>query len=182
MLMLGEYMELAISSAVLTTIFFGGYAMPFLHRDGITLALGDNVYFQMKMAHATVVLLGVVAFFVKTWFVCFVQLFIRWTIPRFRYDQIMALGWKILLPTAILNMFVSGVLLLAVDEGGPGLRNGLSFVADVSQAVVLVAMVVGVIALISGLLSPQRRFARSVSSSAGYAEAKGGTKLTPMQA
>jgi NADH-quinone oxidoreductase subunit H len=182
MFMLGEYMELAISSAVLTTIFFGGYSLPFLHRDGITLAIGDNVYFQMKMAHATVILLGVIAFFVKTWFVCFVQLFIRWTIPRFRYDQIMSLGWKVLLPAAILNMFVSGVVLLAIGEGGVGLSNALDVAGDLTQALVLVGTVVGVIALISGLLSPRRRFARSVSSSAGFAEAKGGTKLTPMQA
>src|SRR6185503_15737628 len=78
MFMLGEYMELAISSAVLVTIFFGGYALPFLHRDGITVSIGDTVYWQARLAHAAVVLIGVLAFFGKTWLVCWAQLFIRW--------------------------------------------------------------------------------------------------------
>jgi NADH-quinone oxidoreductase subunit H len=182
MFMLGEYMELAISSAVLVTIFFGGYALPFLHRDGITVAFGDTVYFQHKMAHVLVVLIGVAAFFVKTWLVCFTQVFIRWTIPRFRYDQIMKLGWRFLLPSAIVNMLVTGLVLLAIGEGGLGLSRALETLGDVSQAVVLVAMVVGIIAFIAALLAPTRKRARNVSSSATYAEAEGGTKLTPMQA
>jgi NADH-quinone oxidoreductase subunit H len=182
MFMLGEYMELAISSAVLTTIFFGGYALPFLHRDGITVAFGDTVYYQVKMAHALVILLGFVAFFAKTWFVCWTQLFIRWTIPRFRYDQIMKLGWRFLLPAALVNMLVTGMILLAIGQGGPGLSNALDFVGDVTQGLVLVALTTGIIWLISATLAPRRHHLRSTSSSAKFAEAKGGTKLSPMQA
>jgi NADH-quinone oxidoreductase subunit H len=182
MFMLGEYMELAISSAVLVTIFFGGYALPFLHRDGITIAIGDSVYYQVRMAHAAVVLLGVVAFFAKTWFVCWVQLFIRWTIPRFRYDQIMKLGWRFLLPSALVNMLVTGMILLAIGQGGPGLSNALDVVADVTQGLVLVAGVAGVIGFISSVLAPRRLHTRAVSSSATFAEAAGGTKTTAMQA
>jgi NADH-quinone oxidoreductase subunit H len=182
MFMLGEYMELAISSAVLTTVFFGGYAIPFLHRDGITVAFGDTIYPTLRIPHALVIGLGVIAFFAKTWIVCWAQLFIRWTIPRFRYDQIMKLGWRFLLPSALVNVVVTGMILLSIGQGGPSLSNALDVLADVTQAMVLVGGVVGLIWLISGILAPAREHKRSVSSSATYAKAKGGTKLTPMQA
>jgi NADH-quinone oxidoreductase subunit H len=182
MFMLGEYMELAISSGVLVTVFFGGWSLPFLHRDGITLSIGDTVFYQHKLAHAAVILIGLITFFVKTWFVCFVQLFIRWTIPRFRYDQIMKLGWRFLLPSAIVNMLLTGLVLLALGEGGPGVSGTLDILADLSQLLVLVAIAGGIIALISSILAPRRGHTRSVSSSATYAEAQGGTKVTPMQA
>jgi NADH-quinone oxidoreductase subunit H len=182
MFMLGEYMELAISSAVLVTIFFGGYSLPFLHRDGITLSIGDAVLYQHKLAHAAVILIGVVAFFAKTWFVCFVQLFIRWTIPRFRYDQIMKLGWRFLLPSALVNMLVTGLILLAIAEGGPSVASVLDVLGDLSQALVLVAIVGGIVAAIAAVLAPARRHTRAVSSSAQFAAAQGGTKISPMQA
>jgi NADH-quinone oxidoreductase subunit H len=182
MFMLGEYMELAISSAVLTTVFFGGYAIPFLHRDGFTIAFGDTVYPTLKMPHALVIALGVIAFFAKTWLVCWAQLFIRWTIPRFRYDQIMKLGWRFLLPSSLLNIVVTGMILLAIGQGGPGLSSALDFLGDLSQGLVVVVGTVGLIALISGILAPAREHRKSVSSSAAFAEAQGGTKLTPMQA
>ncbi len=160
MFMLGEYMELAISSALLTTIFFGGYALPFLHRDGITIAFGDSVSYHLRIAHGL----------------------IRWTVPRFRYDQIMKLGWRFLLPAALINMMLTGLILLAIREGGPGLSNALDVAGDVTQALVFLAGVAGVIGLISSILAPPRRRARSISSSATFAEAQGGTKMSPMQA
>jgi len=54
MFMFGEYIELAISSAVLVTVFFGGYALPFLHRDGITIELGDTIYYHLALSHRLV--------------------------------------------------------------------------------------------------------------------------------
>src|SRR5262249_49870027 len=182
MFMLGEYMELAISSAVLVTVFFGGWALPFLHRDGITVGFGDLVYPTIQIPHGLVILLGVLAFFGKTFFVCWAQLFIRWTIPRFRYDQIMKLGWRFLLPSALVNMVVTGMMLLAIGQGGPGLSNALDFLGNVTQALVLVGGTVGIIWLISGILAPAREHKRAVSSSAAFAQAQGGTKMTPMQA
>jgi NADH-quinone oxidoreductase subunit H len=123
-----------------------------------------------------------VAFFAKTWFVCWAQLFIRWTIPRFRYDQIMKLGWRFLLPAALVNMVVTGMLLLAIGQGGVGLSNALDFLGDVTQGLVLVTGTTGIIWLISAILAPRRHHVRSTSSSATFAEAEGGTKLSPMQA
>jgi NADH-quinone oxidoreductase subunit H len=182
MFMLGEYMELAISSAVLVTIFFGGYSLPFLHRDGVTISIGEMVLYQHKLAHAAVILIGVATFFAKTWFVCFLQLFIRWTIPRFRYDQIMKLGWRFLLPSAIVNMLLTGLILLAIGEGGSGVSSALDTLADLSQALVLVVLVGGIVMAIASLLSPRRTHTGAVSSSATFAKAQGGTKITPMQA
>ena len=63
-------------------------------------------------------LLGVVAFFGKVLVVCFVQVFVRWTLPRFRYDQLMKLGWRVLLPLSLANVLVTGVVWLAARPGG----------------------------------------------------------------
>jgi NADH-quinone oxidoreductase subunit H len=182
MFMFGEYIELAISSAVLVTVFFGGFALPFLHRDGITIELGNTVYYHLALSHRFVILLGVLAFFGKTWITCWAQLFIRWTVPRFRYDQIMKLGWRFLLPCALVNIVITGVVLLLIDMAGPALGHTLDVLADVSQGIVLLLGVTGFIALVSGLLAPPRRHARAVSSSAKFAEATGGTPTSPMQA
>jgi NADH-quinone oxidoreductase subunit H len=182
MFMFGEYIELAISSAVLVTVFFGGFALPFLHRDGITLELGDTVYYHLALSHRLVILLGVLAFFGKTWITCWAQLFIRWTVPRFRYDQIMKLGWRFLLPCALVNIVITAVVLLIIDVAGPALGHGLDVLADVSQGLVLLLGVAGFIALVSGLLAPPRRHTRAVSSSATFAEAAGGTPTSHMQA
>src|SRR5262249_4710437 len=123
MFYLGEYIEIIVSSAVLTTMFLGGWSLPFLHRDGITIEFGDSVLAHWTLAHGGVILIGALAFFAKTLTLCWLQLFIRWTIPRFRYDQIMHLGWKQLLPASILNMLLTGVLLLAIDQAGPGFHG-----------------------------------------------------------
>jgi len=182
MFMFGEYIELAISSAVLVTVFFGGFALPFLHRDGITIELGETVYYHLALSHRLVILLGVIAFFGKTWITCWAQLFIRWTIPRFRYDQIMKLGWRFLLPCALVNIVVTGVVLLVIDGAGPALGRTLDVLADASQGIVLLLGVAAFIALGSGILAPPRRHGRAVSSSATFAEAAGGTPTSPMQA
>jgi NADH-quinone oxidoreductase subunit H len=178
----GEYIELITSSALLVTLFFGGYALPFLHRDGITVAFGDAVLFQYQMTHLSVTILQVLAFFGKTIVVTWVQIFFRWTLPRFRYDQVMRLGWTKLLPLTIANMMVTGVLVLAIDAAPAGVRDGLLTAAHASQALVAVGGVVAVVALIAGLLEPveRKRFLRSTA--ARFAAAAGGTKASPQQA
>ena len=92
-----EYINMFISSAVISTLYFGGYNMPFVGNmvDGNTLAI-----------------LGVVFLFAKIIFFIFFFMWIRWTIPRFRYDQLMNLGWKILIPLSILNILLTGVFTL----------------------------------------------------------------------
>ena len=106
-----EYMEVATSAMLLVTIFLGGWHLPFLHRDGLTIAFGDTELF----AHAACrtsgwCIIGVLAFFGKTIVLCWVQIFIRWTLPRFRYDQLMKLGWTVLLPASLANILVTGIV------------------------------------------------------------------------
>ncbi len=98
-----EYVNMFISSAVISTLFFGGYDVPFL--DG--LGLPQNV----------TVVLGTVALFLKITFFIFLFMWVRWTLPRLRYDQLMNLGWKSLIPLAILNVLLTGV--------GYYLKNGI---------------------------------------------------------
>src|SRR5258708_16391675 len=97
-----EYVNMFLSSAVMVTLFFGGYDIPFLNDHTLINTVGTN-----WMA----VLQGGV-FFIKILFFLFLFMWVRWTIPRFRYDQLMNLGWKILLPLALFNMLVTGAIIL----------------------------------------------------------------------
>ena len=178
----GEYIEFVVSSAILVTLFFGGYHLPFLHRDGISVAFGDSVLFDYKMTHLAVTVLGALVFFGKTIFMTVVQVFIRWTLPRFRYDQVMKLCWTRLLPLAIANIFVTGVVLLGIDSAGPGVGKALKIAADVTQALLALGMVAGTVAFVVWLLEPVERQRFLASSSARFADAQGGVKPEPQQA
>lgn len=90
-----EYVNMFVSSAVIATLYFGGYDVPFLHY----LNLPTNV----------AAAIGVAALFGKILFFIFFFMWVRWTLPRFRYDQLMNLGWKSLIPLAILNLVLTGV-------------------------------------------------------------------------
>jgi NADH-quinone oxidoreductase subunit H len=182
MFFMGEYIELFVSSALLVTLFFGGYQLPFLHHDGITVAFGNTVLFEYKMFHVAVVAIGAATFFVKTMLMAFVQIFFRWTLPRFRYDQVMKLGWTKLLPLSLANIMVTGVLVLAAKEAGPDATAALKVAADVTQAVVALAALAACVALIVGLLEPVERKRFLASTAARFAAAAGGTKATPQQA
>lgn len=182
MFMLGEYLEVVVSSALLTTVFLGGWELPFLHRDGITVAFGDTVVFTQRMAHLAVVIAGALAFFGKVLLLCWFQLFIRWTLPRFRYDQIMKLGWKILLPAALVNMMLTGLVVLAIDQAGTGVSDALQIAADVTQGLVVLAGAGLFVWLVSGIVKPAQHKRLVVTSSAKYADADGGVKTAPMQA
>ncbi len=182
MFMTGEYIELMTSSAILVTIFFGGFALPFLHSDGLNVAFGGTVLYAYKMNHLSVVIISALAFFGKTIFMTFIQIFFRWTLPRFRYDQLMKLGWTKLLPLSIANMMVTGVVLLAIQGAGAGVTGALRIAADATQGIVAVAFVAGFVAFVVGMLEPveRKRFIKSTTSR--FAAAAGGTKATTQQA
>lgn len=94
-----EYTNMFISAAIMSALYFGGYHVPYLNE----LGLGQNV----------TAILGVVAFFLKIFFFIFLFMWVRWTLPRFRYDQLMNLGWKILIPLALANIVLTGFFMLA---------------------------------------------------------------------
>jgi NADH-quinone oxidoreductase subunit H len=92
-----EYINMFISSAVMATLYWGGYNFPFQHElglDGNTLAI-----------------LQTVALFAKIVIFIFIFMWVRWTLPRFRYDQLMHLGWRVLLPLALANIFITGIVM-----------------------------------------------------------------------
>ena len=97
-----EYINMFVSSAVISTLYFGGYNFPFMNNLGLD--------------HNTITILGTVAFFMKITFFIFFFMWIRWTVPRFRYDQLMNLGWKMLIPLAVVNIFLTGLVLIFMDR------------------------------------------------------------------
>jgi NADH-quinone oxidoreductase subunit H len=115
---LAEFIEIVFISAVITTVFFGGYQVPFLDPDGFRIGgTMDATGFStggwfLGLPHAVVVALQVLAFGAKVLLLCWFQLAIRWTLPRFRADQLMNLGWKLLLPLALANVMVTALIKL----------------------------------------------------------------------
>lgn len=182
MFFMGEYMELFTSSALLTVLFLGGYQMPFLHPDGITVAFGDTTVFSYAMTHLAVSVLSVLIFFGKVTFVAFVHVFIRWTLPRFRYDQIMTLGWKILLPLSLGNILVTGIIILGIDAAGPAVAHALKIAADITQAVLALGMLAGAVVFVRFILEPAKHKTFIGSTTARFAEKHGGVTTSPQQA
>ncbi len=97
-----EYINMFISSAVMASLFFGGYDIPFVNEASLSESWGTNL----------VTILGGIMLFVKILFFLFLFMWVRWTIPRFRYDQLMHLGWKRLIPLALVNMMITGAIIL----------------------------------------------------------------------
>jgi NADH-quinone oxidoreductase subunit H len=125
---ISEYANMATSSAMMATLFFGGWDIPFTTQDntsGVGLLL---------------VLLSIAIFAVKTGFFLFVFIWIRWTLPRFRYDQLMSLGWKTMLPLALAYIVIIAATLLALDYAG--IQRGMWYgFAMLGVNVVLVGIV-----------------------------------------
>lgn len=92
-----EYINMFISSAILATLYFGGYHFPFVS--------------QMEPGMLKVIL-SVIVLFGKIFFFIFFFMWVRWTLPRFRYDQLMNLGWKVLIPLAVINILLTGGVIL----------------------------------------------------------------------
>ncbi|MBI3320901.1 MAG: NADH-quinone oxidoreductase subunit H [Candidatus Omnitrophica bacterium] len=105
---LTDFVEVVLVAALTTTLFFGGWQVPYLAPNGFHFPWGASA----PVSHLGYVMLGVISFTVKV--VAFIWLFmlIRWTLPRFRYDQLMHLGWKILFPLSLLNIAVTSVVVV----------------------------------------------------------------------
>ena len=118
MFFLAEFIEIVFISAVIATVFFGGWQVPFLDPDGFRIGgyLDSNHVstsgWVLHLPHGIVVLLQFLAFGAKVVLLSMFQLLIRWTLPRFRADQLMNLGWKLLLPLALANIMVTAVIKL----------------------------------------------------------------------
>lgn len=113
MFFMTDFAEIALIAGLITTMFFGGWQVPYLMSDGFHLPGGGT----LLLPHLLVVLLQVAAFMVKVLLFCWVQILVRWTLPRLRYDQLMGFGWKGLLPLSLANVLLTALIALAV--GGP---------------------------------------------------------------
>ena len=177
-----EYMEVVTSSMLIVTIFLGGWELPFLHRDGLSIVFGENTLAHVAMPHLWMEIFAVLAFFGKVGALCWLQCIIRWSLPRFRYDQLQKLGWRVLLPLALANVLVTAVADLAIDRAGPNVWNGLDVVAEATQALTAIVITYVVVRLIIGFFTKRPRRPRVVGSAAKMAAKTGGVPVTPMQA
>ena len=99
--MFAEYLNMFLASAVMSTLYFGGYNYPGM--DWVNSMLGPLFG----------PLIGMGVLLVKIFAFIFFFMWVRWTVPRFRYDQLMGLGWKTLIPLALFNMLLTGAIILA---------------------------------------------------------------------
>ena len=130
MFYIAEYSNMVTASALMATLFFGGWDIPFTHWDD----LGDPTILK------TLLTLG--AFSLKTFFFLFTYIWIRWTLPRFRYDQLMALGWKVLLPVALLYITILAVAIWFVRiQLGWAYGSGMAAVLGGVNVILLVLLV-----------------------------------------
>ncbi len=140
MFAMSEFVEVVLIGCIGATLFLGGWHIPGLDgswlathiilaedavrqflgwalvNEQIVLIQGVETLVKVPASSAGLVLLQVGAFLTKALFLVWLQMTIRWTLPRFRYDQIMRLGWRMLLPAALLNLLVTGVVLAIVDR------------------------------------------------------------------
>lgn len=105
-----EFVEIIVLAALVSTLFFGGYQVPYLYADGFSFPWGGH----WVLPNLIIVLLQLASFGLKIAFFCWLQVLIRWTLPRFRYDQLMRLCWVGILPLAILNILLTGLILLLI--------------------------------------------------------------------
>jgi NADH-quinone oxidoreductase subunit H len=111
---MAEYMAMTTGAAVIVALFFGGWQIPFVSSDALNA-------WTPSLAGPTLgawlaVLLQFASFSLKLAFFLWLFVWVRWTVPRFRYDQLMRLGWKVMLPLALANVLVTGLVLLLLDR------------------------------------------------------------------
>ncbi len=95
-----EYTNMFISAAIMSSLYFGGYNFPFMD--------------QLGLPHNLVTILGTTFLFGKIILFIFLFMWVRWTLPRFRYDQLMRMGWKMLIPLALINIIITGLLIIVL--------------------------------------------------------------------
>jgi len=103
--MFAEFIQIAIVGALFTTLFLGGYNLPFMTDAGFSLPGGREI----ALSHGLVVVLQMGGFLAKVMLMCVLQIQIRWTLPRFRYDQMLSFAWKMLLPLSLANLCVTAL-------------------------------------------------------------------------
>jgi len=109
--MMTDFAEIVLVAVLITVFFFGGWQVPWLYRDGFHFPGGAHLWLPQLL----VAILGVVSFMIKTIVFCWLQILIRWTLPRLRYDQLMRLGWKGLVPLGLANVVITAIVVVLVS-------------------------------------------------------------------
>ncbi|HYC00051.1 MAG TPA: complex I subunit 1 family protein [Candidatus Limnocylindrales bacterium] len=106
--MLSDFAEIVMVSGLVATLFFGGWQVPYIGKEGSgsPIEIGGLLLTALQLG----------AFTIKVLFFCWLQILVRWTVPRFRYDQLMSLGWKAMMPIALVNMIVTALVILIVEQ------------------------------------------------------------------
>ncbi|MES2856552.1 MAG: complex I subunit 1 family protein, partial [Bdellovibrionota bacterium] len=114
MFYIGEYGHMMVASALLATFYFGGYACPIPWMWDVTPEVVNKFFMaKLSMPNLSIILTALVFhlfLFSKILFFLWVFIWIRWTLPRFRYDQLMDLGWKTMLPWALFNTALTAII------------------------------------------------------------------------
>lgn len=111
MMQLAEYAATVFMAALIAVIFLGGWQAPFIYADGIRIFDNHWVPFGADAWYWISIFLRLGTMIFKILFLVWLQFMVRWTLPRFRYDQVMTLGWKILLPLSIANLFITALII-----------------------------------------------------------------------
>ncbi len=113
MFFFSEYMEVVVLSGIMVTLFLGGWDMPFLDRSGFLVNLPWlGIHWVANLSHWMVTAIQVCTFAGKVLAVAWFSLMLRWTLPRFRYDQLMDLCWRYIVPLAAANIIITAIIVL----------------------------------------------------------------------
>jgi NADH-quinone oxidoreductase subunit H len=182
MFFFSEFIAVVSSSTWAVALFLGGWHLPFVTAFGIEIALGDVTYYTTSLPGEALAVIGVLGFIGKILAVCLLQVFIRWTLPRFRYDQLMRLSWRMLLPVSLFNVMATATVILAIDSFGPQAQEAVAWLGQASMLLIAATGLLGGIAFIVFLFTPTEKQHRVVNSAARYAEMMGGTREAEMEA
>jgi NADH-quinone oxidoreductase subunit H len=109
--MFAEFIEIAIIGALFTTLFLGGYNLPFMTDAGFALPGGREI----AVPHGAIVVIQLVVFLAKVMLMASFQILVRWSLPRFRWDQLLRFAWKFMFPLALANLMVTAVIVWALN-------------------------------------------------------------------
>ena len=177
MFFIAEYANMVTASALMATLFLGGWDIPFWNGDDMRIIAPGIVEGAAPAWWKTI--LTLLAFSAKTFFFIFVFMWVRWTVPRFRYDQIMHLGWKVLLPGALAYVTLMAVSILVLDSLGVpfGFVYGLILTAVNLLATVIFLVVLDRDRVIAGTApAPTATMPAGVTVTRGYAQSTSGSK------
>lgn len=182
MFFFSEYISMVASSVVMASLWLGGWHLPFFTADGIRVVVGETVLYSTLVSAGWLTVLGMLGFVGKVLLLCWLQIAIRWTLPRFRYDQLMRLGWRKLLPASLVNLMVTAVVVLAIQLSSAQVQATVALLAQLSMLLLAVLGLAAPVALVVFLMIPSQKQRLVVSTATRYAAAVGGTRAAKMEA